>query len=97
MSNKTDNTDVYVGAWLLVTALILIPALLLGGGPGWLIGAPILAAWGMLIGHSGNNTDDDDDDDHRGPRRKSSSIGKKVLIGGGALAAGYAVGKKLEL
>jgi len=96
MSNKTDNTDVYVGAWLLVTALILIPALLLGGGPGWLIGAPILAAWGMLIGHSGNNTNDDDDD-HRGPRRKSSSIGKKVLIGGGALAAGYAVGKKLEL
>ena len=98
MSNKTDDTEIYVYAWLIVTAVILIPALLLGGGPGWIFGAPILAAVSMLVGNSGNNNDNDNDDDDNdsGPRRKSS-IGKTVLIGGGAAAAGYALGKKLEL
>ena len=97
LDNKTD-TEIYVYAWLIVTAVILIPALLLGGGPGWIFGAPILAAVSMLVGNSGNNNDNDNDDDDNdsGPRRKSS-IGKTVLIGGGAAAAGYALGKKLEL
>jgi hypothetical protein len=82
-SAKNSDRDAWLIAWAIVTAVILIPALLLGGGLGWIFGAPILAGVALLFGKGGGGG--------------GGGLGKKIIIAGAAGAAGYALGKKLEL
>jgi uncharacterized membrane protein AbrB (regulator of aidB expression) len=91
VSKKNEGFSVGFYVWLILTAVILIPALLLGGGAGWFIGAPLVAGVCTLVSKPNSS-----DGDERGPRRRSS-IGKKLLIVGVAGIVGYTLGKELEL
>jgi 4-hydroxybenzoate polyprenyltransferase len=89
VSKKNEGFSAGFYVWLILTAVILIPALLLGGGTGWFIGAPLVAGVCTLVSKPNSS-----DDDERGRR---SSIWKKLLIVGAAGIVGYTLGKKLEL
>jgi hypothetical protein len=91
LDEATKKRYAFLMTWAIVTAFCLIPVLFFGGGLKWIIGAIILAAVSVWIG---GGSDDDDDGGGGGG-------GKKLLIAllmsGGGLAAGYKLGKKLEV
>jgi hypothetical protein len=81
--------------WAVITAIFLIPVLLLGGGLKWIIGVSILA--GVIVWVSDDDNDDNDDNGGGGGGGGGKRLVKALLMGAGGFGAGYALGKKLEI